>query len=146
MPAASPTVPVPARPRPPRAAGWPAWAPVLAALALLSPNLRRASRPIPPAPFAVPANLPRTESAFTWTDAPPIRIEASWADPALNEPATEPTEEPAPDLRFSADHRYLEFFTPSDPRRLNYKFDPEFGFSDRKIQVKGVMLRFRVDF
>jgi hypothetical protein len=146
MPAASPTAPASTRALPQRAAGWPAWTLTLAALALLAPGLRQTKRPVPPARFVIPADLQSTEPAFVWVDAPPIRIEASWADPALDEPATEPTDEPAPDLRLFSDHHYLEFFTPADPKRLNYKFDPAFGFSDRKFQVRGFMIRFRIDF
>ena len=139
---------------------------LLMAVALLAPSFRPQHReqttlkqqPKPPA-------TPQREASPLWPEIAPLHVvggsvladaneflaasfvtdeaaPADSADPVAPAAAVLPTALPAN----GADHYYLRFMAPVDPRRFRYKLDPAFGVENGQVQLKGLILRLRLRF
>lgn len=121
--------------------------------------------PVPPPVIAVAEGLPTEppaqgfeDLALVWRNVPPVEIDLlgpAWetADldtgaPAGNEMGPTEREEPyfAPTLDLGMDLYYLRLVMPPNAENFRYKIDPTFGLEDRNLQIRGIMLRFKLDF
>lgn len=120
----------------------------------LEPVAAKADGGVFEVPGEIAVRFQDVPAGVEWVTAKPLNVVEGWGEAAADgdealaqgEEVEWPLRRVRPIYAHRLDGPNFILATPGDARRFQYTIDPTFGVEDRLPRIKGMMIRFRLDF